>query len=137
MGEAIRDHLCGEGVNQSEPLPADSFIQQPAVTGVKRWNLYSGLFILLKQKVCLLVSSGRSCTVLEALFARCSTLSEPLSQLQDLLSCRTVNWGKIWFVGPWANLQLIRESDRVCLFVQVLHTTVQCGVPCSVPVPKI
>jgi len=51
IGEAIRDHLYGEGVKQSEPLTADPFAQQPVVNKGKKWKLYSGLFILLKQKI--------------------------------------------------------------------------------------
>jgi hypothetical protein len=51
VGESIRDHLCGS----SEPAHATtsgSKKQNPAHKG-KYWTLYSGLFVLLKQKVTL------------------------------------------------------------------------------------
>lgn len=51
VGEAIRDHLYGEVVNQPQAASVNLSAQQPVVKKGKKWKLYSGLFILLKQKV--------------------------------------------------------------------------------------
>jgi hypothetical protein len=49
VGESIRDHLYGS----SEQAPATTSRQQNPAHKGKYWTLYSGLFVLLKQKVTL------------------------------------------------------------------------------------
>jgi hypothetical protein len=51
VGEAIRDHLYGPVLSQPQAGSVDRSAQQPVVETGKKWKLYSGLFILLKQKV--------------------------------------------------------------------------------------
>lgn len=51
VGEAIRDHLYGQVLSQPQAGSVDRSAQQPVVKTGKKWKLYSGLFILLKQKV--------------------------------------------------------------------------------------
>jgi transposase len=49
VGESVRDHLYGS----SEQAPATTSRQQNPAHKGKYWTLYSGLFVLLKQKVTL------------------------------------------------------------------------------------
>ncbi len=51
-GEGVRDAAFGEPIkNQTKVLPADRIPDQPQLRQGKKWKLYSGLFILLKQKL--------------------------------------------------------------------------------------
>lgn len=51
VGEAIRDHVYGQVVSQPQAAGVKQSAQQPVMKKGKKWKLYSGLFILLKQKV--------------------------------------------------------------------------------------
>lgn len=51
IGEGLRDHLYGEALNQSASSYASRSAQLPVMNQGKKWKLYSGLFILLKQKI--------------------------------------------------------------------------------------
>ena len=53
VGEAIRDHLYGQVLSRPQAGSVDRSAQQPVLKTGNKWKLYSGLFILLKQKVCL------------------------------------------------------------------------------------
>jgi transposase len=51
IGEAIRDQLFAETVNRPQTPSTPASAQQAVVNKGKKWKLYSGLFILLKQKI--------------------------------------------------------------------------------------
>jgi hypothetical protein len=51
VGEAIRDQLFGGPVNRPPVPSANPSAQQAGLSNSKKWKLYSGLFILLKQKI--------------------------------------------------------------------------------------
>jgi len=51
VGEGIRDHLYGENIAENEPvLDKDRIPGSAGRKKGKKWRLYSGLFVLLKQK---------------------------------------------------------------------------------------
>lgn len=52
IGEAVRDAVFGERIEDSTPvLPTERIPNQPNLRQCKKWKQYSGLFILLKQKL--------------------------------------------------------------------------------------
>jgi hypothetical protein len=52
IGEAVRDDVYGEPIKGKTPvLPSERIPDQPQLRQSKKWKLYSGLFILLKQKL--------------------------------------------------------------------------------------
>jgi hypothetical protein len=52
IGEAVRDDVYGEPITGKTPvLPSERIPDQPQLRQGKKWKLYSGLFILLKQKL--------------------------------------------------------------------------------------
>jgi hypothetical protein len=52
IGEAVRDAVFGERIEDSTlVLPTERIPNQPDLRQSKKWKLYSGLFILLKQKL--------------------------------------------------------------------------------------
>lgn len=51
-GEAVRDAVYGEPIRgKTSVLPSEQIPDQPQLRQSKKWKLYSGLFILLKQKL--------------------------------------------------------------------------------------
>jgi hypothetical protein len=51
-GEAVRDAVYGEPLRGKTPvLPSERIPDQPHLRQSKKWKLYSGLFIILKQKL--------------------------------------------------------------------------------------
>ena len=51
-GESVRDAVFGEPINcQTKVLPTEEIPNQPQLRQGKKWKLYSGLFILLKQNL--------------------------------------------------------------------------------------
>ena len=51
-GEAVRDAIYGEPTKGKSPvLPSERIPDQPQLRQSKKWKLYSGLFILLRQKL--------------------------------------------------------------------------------------
>ena len=53
-GETLRDALFGEVIKTDQPVAEQEHIPgQPTLKQSKKWKLYSGLFILLRQNICL------------------------------------------------------------------------------------
>ena len=51
-GEGVRDAIFGEPIAANSKVPPTERIpDQPQLRQSKKWKIYSGLFILLKQKV--------------------------------------------------------------------------------------
>lgn len=60
MGEEVRDQVYGEPVQEGEGVAEEARIPgQPQRKQGKKWTLYSGLFILLKQKLALTAARWR------------------------------------------------------------------------------
>jgi len=59
-GEGVRDAIFGEPIKARARVPVTERIpDQPQLRQGKKWKLYSGLFILLKQKVDLPLKNRR------------------------------------------------------------------------------
>ena len=59
-GEGVRDAIFGEPIQARAKVPlAERIPDQPQLRQGKKWKLYSGLFILLKQKVDLPLQNRR------------------------------------------------------------------------------
>lgn len=73
LGEGIRDHLYGELISENEPLPENDRIPgSPNKKKGRKWQRYSGLFILLKQKWVL--SKAECLSIVNDVFAAFSAL---------------------------------------------------------------
>jgi hypothetical protein len=54
VGENLRDFLYGQPIGENEVIPEEDVIpDHPQRRQSKKWKLYSGLFILLRQKITL------------------------------------------------------------------------------------